>query len=170
MIRIDLPYPPSANHYKLTRVYYDKATRQHKVMWYLSDEAKAFKSEVGWLAKAAGLRTPFAGFVRVRMYLTPQCPKDVTDLVRKSPAGWALKVRSHDVGNVEKVVSDALNGIAWLDDRQVDDLRVIRTEPGKRGLMVEIEEFVPDWVKQPTLFPERSGTPCTQDGFGVLAG
>ena len=156
MIRLQLPYPPSANEYKLTRVYYDKATRQHRTMYYLSAEAKAFKSEVGWIAKAAGLRAPLLGYVRVRMYLTPQCPKDVADRARKNPTMWALKVQSLDVGNVEKVVSDALNGIAWADDRQVDDLRVIRAEPGKRGLVVEIEEFVPDWLKQPTLFEESA--------------
>lgn len=156
MIRLVLPYPPSANEYKLTRTYFDKRTREWRTMYYLSDVAKTFKSEVGWAAKAAGLRQPLRGYVRLVLYLTPHCPKDAAERATKDPVHWPLKVQSLDVGNVEKVLSDALNGIAWVDDRQVEELHVIRTQPGTKGLVVQIEEFVPDWIRQLDLFGERA--------------
>lgn len=35
-------------------------------------------------------------------------------------------MRAVDVDNLLKLVTDALNGIAWVDDSQIDDLRGIR--------------------------------------------
>lgn len=45
-----------------------------------------------------------------------------------------------DTDNVIKVVLDALNKLAWVDDKQVIDIRAGKWYAEQPGLMVEIEE------------------------------
>ena len=89
-IRLTLPYPPSTNRYWRT-------TKRGTT--YVSPEAKAYKAEVGWLAKAAGVE-PLTGdlFVTAQVY-------------RPRKAG--------DLSNRQKVLEDALQGFAYLDDNQI---------------------------------------------------
>lgn len=150
VIRLVLPYPVSTNRY--WRTYQPKGFRAPVTT--LSEEAKAYKREVGLIARAAGVRQPLQGFVRVSMWLVPHAPQDVAKRMRAQPQTWPLGVQSLDLGNCEKVVCDALNGIAWGDDRQIEDLRIQRAPPGQKGLIVEFEEFVPAWLQAPDLFGE----------------
>lgn len=46
--------------------------------------------------------------------------------------------RSRDLDNACKPILDALTGIAWADDKQVDDLRVIRGEVRKTAPCVVV--------------------------------
>jgi Holliday junction resolvase RusA-like endonuclease len=46
--------------------------------------------------------------------------------------------RSRDLDNVCKPILDALTGIAWADDRQVDELRVVRGEVRKTAPCVVV--------------------------------
>lgn len=46
--------------------------------------------------------------------------------------------RRADVDNCAKTVLDSLNGCVWLDDSQVDDLRVRRAEPSRSGACVVV--------------------------------
>jgi crossover junction endodeoxyribonuclease RusA len=60
-----------------------------------------------------------------------------------------------DLGNCEKVLSDALNGIAWLDDKQLRRIVLERCEPDDRGARVEIEiDAVRRKMVAPSLFAE----------------
>lgn len=105
-----LPYPPSANRY----------WRTVNSRTYVSEEAKAYKSECGWTARsqsAAGM--PFAGPVRLTMRF-----------YRPRKAG--------DLDNRLKVALDALNGIAFVDDAQVIELHVYRYDD-KANPRVEVE-------------------------------
>jgi len=52
-----LPYPVSANRYWRTVV----AKKQLRALTFVSDEAKSYKAECAWRAKAAGFRAPLAG-------------------------------------------------------------------------------------------------------------
>ena len=64
-ITLVLPWPVSANRYWRSFV-----PRGHqRAIVTLSDEAKAYKQEVGWLAKAAGVKSPFQGRVAVSLKL-----------------------------------------------------------------------------------------------------
>lgn len=157
MIRFEVSYPPSANRYKLPRVIPVRRGSQPAISWYLSKEAKAFKDEVGWRAKQAGVRGPIKGFVRVTLIIVPHQPLDVKDRARRDPKLWPLTVQCLDLGNVEKVALDALNGIAWTDDRQVEELNLRRAEPGQKVLVIEFEEFTPAWLDRSSdLFGEAA--------------
>lgn len=93
---------------------------------------------------------------------TPKEQREYQHLVRARalngrPSGWALDgryavvvhywphdKRRRDVDNVAKTLMDSLNGVAWRDDSQVDDLRIIRHECSKQDpyVMVEVERLV----------------------------
>lgn len=94
-------HPISANRYW-------KVARN---MIYISAEAKAYKREVAWAAKVAGVRlsdAPMAVGITYHPRITKKAIASRTRL---------------DLDNVIKVLSDALNGVAWLDDSQVVDIR-----------------------------------------------
>lgn len=50
--------------------------------------------------------------------------------------------RRRDIDNVCKTVLDALNGVAWNDDSQVDEIEIRRMSPDKAapGIVVTIDE------------------------------
>lgn len=97
MAPLILPYPISANRY--WRVMNGRAVR--------SAEADSYKRQAGWIAKAAGVRVT-TDPVHVALTLHPKATK----------SGAASRVRL-DLDNCIKVCLDALNGVAYRDDRQV---------------------------------------------------
>lgn len=107
-ISLTLPYPPSTNRY----------WRNVRGRMIVSPEAKAYKAEVGWLARQAGIE-PLEGelFVTARVY-------------RPRKAG--------DLSNRQKVLEDALEGFAYLDDSQIAGYYYTRHDD-KKNPRVELE-------------------------------
>lgn len=120
-MRLILPYPVSANRY--WRIWRNRAVR--------SAEAAAYKETVRRIAQEAGAM-PSEGFVAVRLRLIPKANKD----------GGASKTVI-DLDNALKVTLDALQGIAYANDKQVR--RIVAEYAAKPeqggGLAVEIEEL-----------------------------
>lgn len=117
-IELTLPVPPSVN-----RIW---RRSKHGGM-YKVKQAVAFDEAVllAW-TKAKLPRLPFkSGAVRYTMR-------------------WYRYPLKGDTSNRIKVVEDALNGLAWTDDEQVTDLRVIREDvaKGKQRVTITIEEAV----------------------------
>ncbi|MDE2104093.1 MAG: RusA family crossover junction endodeoxyribonuclease [Patescibacteria group bacterium] len=95
-IKLVLPVPVSANSYWRSRVV-QAAGRKPMAVTYLSAQAKAYKA----LVKKIGEHCePFRGPVRL-----------TARVFRARRAG--------DLGNAEKVTSDALAGVAFIDDAQI---------------------------------------------------
>lgn len=65
------------------------------------------------------------------------------------PASWSTKKRDAarwrtgrpDADNIAKLVADNLNGIAWLDDAQIADLRVQKVYGIRAELVVSIRDM-----------------------------
>lgn len=112
--KITLPYPPSAN-----------------INWRAAGgriiknpEVRAYQTEVGWLAKAAGVRL-LDGDVSLTLRI-----------YRPRKAG--------DLSNRIKVLEDALNGIAWHDDVQVVEIHAYRyDDKDNPRVEVSIKEVLP---------------------------
>lgn len=138
MIELTLPYPPSANRYWRSFV-----PRGHtRAIVTLSDEAKAYKNEVAGMARQAGVHRPLEGRIALHLQLYPKRPQDWAKRVRRDPLTWDDDVLCIDLGNAEKVLSDALNGIAWVDDKQHRRILLERMEPdGEARLVVRIEQL-----------------------------
>lgn len=92
-----LPYPISGNRY----------WRSFRGRMVVSAEARAYKEHAAWVAMAAGWRV-LGCDVAVEYILHPKMTK----------GGKASKTRC-DLDNVLKVIGDAMNGVAWIDDKQV---------------------------------------------------
>ncbi len=132
MIRLTLQYPPSANR------YWRHTAPRGRVMSFLSAEAKAYREDVAWRARLAGVQ-PIEGRVALTVRLYPHRPQDWQKRQRQDPETWGDSVRCLDLGNCEKVLSDALNGVAWHDDSQHRRIVLERCDPDEQGARVEIE-------------------------------
>lgn len=127
-ITLTLPYPISANRYWATRTVTPKGGRA-MAMTYVTPEAKAFKVEVQRLARAAGVVTPILGRVQLEIQLYPHRPLDWKLRQRKAGAAWDDSVQCIDLGNAEKVLSDALKDVAMEDDKWIRRIVSERMEP-----------------------------------------
>lgn len=97
--------PKSTNH------IYRAACRGRFPTTYMTPEGKALKEAYQWEAQAQAAKAgfkPLAGdlAVSIRFFLCTH--------------------RKRDLDNMNKLVLDALTGIAWEDDSQIADLRLTR--------------------------------------------
>lgn len=133
MITLVLPYPLSANR------YWKAVTIPGRTMMVPSKEAKAYKAEVQAQAARAGITAPIAGRVQIDIRLYPQRPQDWAKRARLDPATWDDDVRCLDLDNANKVLFDALKGVAIDDDRWVRRIVAERMEPdGEARVVVTI--------------------------------
>jgi crossover junction endodeoxyribonuclease RusA len=126
-VKLILPYPISANRYWRTFAYLERVSRRPRAVTAVSDEAEAFKVEVGWCAKQAGVRVPFGGPVEMRVRLIPENRVCM------------------DLDNALKVVIDALKGIVYEDDDQI--MRIVAergdADPvGGKRIEIEVGAYV----------------------------
>lgn len=135
MITVTLPAPISANRYWRTRV------AKGIVMTYISPEAKAFKADVAYILRDAGVRKPIEGRVSVNITLYPHRPLDWQKRQQKLGDAWDDSVRSIDLDNAIKVTLDALKGLAFEDDVWVREIWARRAEPDSMGARVMVNVY-----------------------------
>lgn len=153
-ICLTLPYPISANRYWRSFV-----PRGHtRAIVTLSDEAKAYKTEVQWLCRQAGVRRPITGRVCIEVRLYPNRPQDWAKRAAKDPAGWDDTVQCLDLDNANKVLLDSLKGVAIDDDKWVRRIVSERMEPdaGPARVVVTITPLAPVVVPQMDLLGEAA--------------
>ena len=120
-MKLVLPYPVSANRYWRTVVAHRRdGPKKPRALTFVSEEAKAFKQECGWRARAAGYK-PASGLVELRMVLVPKNRVCM------------------DLDNALKVTIDALKGIVYADDAQVFKIVAERRDPDPTGARLEVE-------------------------------
>ena len=147
-ITLTLPYPISANRY--WRTFMPKGFKAPVTT--LSSEAKAYKEQVGWLCKAAGIRKPLQGRVAVAYVLYPHRPLDYAKRMAKDPLCWDDTVQCIDLDNAQKVLFDSLKNIAFEDDKFIRRIHAERAEPdGQARVVVTITALVVE-SPQPALF------------------
>ena len=105
---IELPYPPSVNHY-----WKSGRDRSGRPMRYLSTAAKDFKRAVSMLC---GRKQAFSGRVGVRVLV------------------WPPDRRTRDLDNLLKGLLDSITGAGViLDDCQIDEIHMMRESVRKGG-------------------------------------
>jgi len=116
---LELPYPVANN------VYY----RHFNGRTVLSSAGKQFKQEAAWIAKAAGVKV-LSGDIEMTVIYHPKMNKD----------GSASKTRQ-DLDGILKGLCDSLNGVAYVDDKQLVRL-IAEVGSAKKngGLTVSIRE------------------------------
>ena len=119
MIILRLPYPVSAN--RLWRCVNGRMV--------LSAEGRAYKEKAHQLA-LEHFPKPFTGPTSIRLILRPKMNRDGSE-----------DLGGMDLGNCEKIVSDALNRAAWVDDKQHRHISKDYGAPVKGGsIVVMIQE------------------------------
>lgn len=136
MITLTLPYPISANRYWQT-VYIGKGA-QRRAISVPTSEAKAYKAAAKQAAVLGCIGTPIAGRVRIAVELYPQRPQDWARRARMNPTTWDDDVRCIDLDNANKVLLDALKGVAIDDDKWVRELHSRRMEPDGEARVVVV--------------------------------
>lgn len=136
MIELVLPYPISANRYWASRVVNIKGKLMPLV--YVTAEAKTFQKKCAAIARAAGLAKPITGRVLLHARLYPHRPLDWQRRMRKFGPEWDDTVKCIDLGNAEKVMSDALQGIVFADDCKHRRIVLDRMEPDGKGARLEV--------------------------------
>lgn len=139
MITITLPYPLSANR------YWRPVPIGKHITIVPTKEAKQYRKDVAALCAAAGVRTPLAGRVAVEVRLYPHRPLDWQKRMRLHGEAWDDTVMCIDVDNANKVLLDALKGVAIDDDKWVRKLTAERMEPdgGEARVVVTITRIAP---------------------------
>lgn len=101
-------------------------------------EAKQYKMQVQAIARAAGITEPIKGRTKLEIWLYPHRPLDWQKRQREHGAAWDDTVQCIDLGNCEKVLSDALNGICFEDDSWHREILKKRMEPDGNGYRVVV--------------------------------
>ena len=134
MINLTLPYPISSNRYWATRVITPRATGKPMAMTYITPEAKAYKAEVEARVLEAFGRQALPGRLVIEVDLYPHRPQDWERRIRKLGRElWDDSVQCIDLGNAEKVLSDALQGVLIDNDRAFWRIVLERQEPDGLG-------------------------------------
>lgn len=91
--------------------------------------------------EAMGLEIPLAGALVVTMVAYMAVPASWSNTKRKRCLdGDEVPTTKPDVDNIVKCL-DALNGVVWIDDKQIAGLRVVKKYHEKPGLLIEVREF-----------------------------
>lgn len=138
MITLTLPPPVSANRYWASRVIKAKATGKWMAMTYVTPEAVDYRKQVALLAQAAGIKGLMTGRIRMHLQLYPHRPLDWKTRQRKFGEAWDDTVQCIDLGNAEKVLSDALQGVVIGDDKRFRSILLERMEPDEHGARVVV--------------------------------
>lgn len=107
-MNLTLPYPPTGNH----------AVKHGKFGHYVTPETRAYRNTIRILIAQQRANIRYDGLLRVVAEINPP------------------DRRRRDMDNIWKTCADALTyaGV-WIDDFQIVDLRLIRGEPIKGGLV-----------------------------------
>jgi crossover junction endodeoxyribonuclease RusA len=140
VIDLVLPYPLSANRY----------WRPVKVGKHITivptKEAKAYRADV---AARCPRHSMVTGRVAIFVWLYPNRPQDWQKRQRLHGAAWDDTVLCIDLDNANKVLLDALKGVAIEDDRWVRRIVAERMEPDEHGARVAVRiKPLPVEVKQ----------------------
>ena len=115
-IELTLPYPVSANRYWATRLVKPRVGKA-RAMTYVTPDACAYKAQVAAIARSAGVLEPLKWRFHLDRWLYPHRPLDHAARLRRLGEYWDDDVRCIDLGNAEKILSDALQGVLFTDDR-----------------------------------------------------
>jgi Holliday junction resolvase RusA-like endonuclease len=95
---------------------------------YTPTETRLAEAKVAKLAREAmGRRMPMSGAIALNIIVLTEPPKSAGKAEREQMlTGLKYPTKKPDLDNIVKLISDALNGIVYHDDRQIVSLWIIK--------------------------------------------
>lgn len=117
------------------------ARRGNFVTAYTPEKTRAYEEAVALEGKIAMKgRKPLEGALRVEIAAYMPIPKSTSKKVLALIGGGAYPhTKKPDLDNLVKIV-DALNGICWVDDSQINQLTVVKVYSASPRLVITINE------------------------------
>lgn len=140
-ITLVLPYPLSANR------YWHPVNLGKHISIVPTKEAKSFRKDVADRCKGVPM---IKGRCAFEVWLFPNRPQDWAKRQRQLGASWDDSVMCIDLDNANKVLLDALKGVAIEDDKWVRQIVARRMEPDQHGARV-IVRITSIEVEQPQM-------------------
>lgn len=131
-VTLTFPYPISANR------YWRPVPIGKHITIVPTKEAKQYRKDVAALCMVLGVRKPFPWRVTLEIRLYPNRPQDWAKRMKADPIAWDDTVQCLDLGNCEKVLSDAMNGVVFTDDKMIWRMVLDRMLPDEKGARVEV--------------------------------
>lgn len=114
---------------------------------YTTRQTEDYEETIRWCFRKAfaGVVKPLEGPVSVTIKAYHPAPKTAPKHKRALMlSGARVPQLKPDADNVAKVILDALNGMAYADDKQVVVLRVSKHYAQEPAVYVRVEEVAPD--------------------------
>jgi Holliday junction resolvase RusA-like endonuclease len=117
--------------------------------YYVDEKTEAYKEALAWSAKAVlHGKPPFEGPISVKIVAAFGVPQSWSKKQRDAAlAGITRPTGKPDLDNIMKIVGDALNKTAWIDDAQIVEAIVAKTYSESPYLRVEISQCAPPLMR-----------------------
>ena len=118
------------------------AKRGNFVSTYTPQKTKTYEDEIRLMAKAAmGGSEPLETPVTVAIYIRVGIPASFSKQKRKDALANILKpTKKPDIDNIAKCFLDGMNGIVYLDDKQVVSLHITKVYAETPAVEVMVKE------------------------------
>ena len=118
------------------------AKRGNFVSTYTPQKTKTYEDEIRMMAKAAmGSSEPLETPVTVAIYIRAGIPTSFSKQKRKDAlANIEKPTKKPDIDNIAKCFLDAMNGIVYLDDKQVVSLHITKVYSETPAVEVMVKE------------------------------
>ena len=100
------------------------------------------KSIQTYAKKAMGSTSPLIGAVAAYLHIGVPIPPSYSKTRQKACInGLERPTKKPDIDNIVKAVLDGMNGIVYLDDKQVVDLHLTKVYSSKEGIDIMVKEI-----------------------------
>lgn len=129
------------------RTFYDQ--RAGKMRSITPEQTKSYEDLIRWSYKHAGGKYMGERLVRVTIKAVYPIPKSFSKKkYEMAMRGDIMPTTKPDCDNIIKVVLDALNGVAYYDDKQVIQVCCAKGYGSRGFLMIDTVEADYDWTIQ----------------------
>lgn len=106
---------------------------------YTDAKTKNYENYVKWLYRREYQEPPTDEAVKVVILVTEVPAKSLTKKKRAEVTSHP-PMKKPDIDNIAKIILDALNGIAWIDDKQVYALEISKIWGAEESVLVGIKK------------------------------
>lgn len=118
------------------------ARRGHFVQTYTDSKTIEYETRVATKARQAiGASEPLKGPLKLFLYVRYTVPSSYTKKRKESCLNGSEYPKRIDIDNVYKSITDAMNGIVYLDDSQIVEAHIRKLYAEEAGANIMVQEW-----------------------------